>query len=259
MASVKIDLIDARARLTREGWEFDRKAIVYDLAVTGVGAISAHARITAAYAELISVETRRCVIDDQHPTGEDSYLEEVTPEAVDQDKITFGLKYKPPEANETVGEEAGSIVEVGASVIQVETNKNAAGNVMFVSFEDNDQGGFVSKFVPNTTISITRREFVSPGTKARNYVGKVNSSGWGLDSGAQARTWLCTGITGRSIDGGETYEVNYQFQYRAETWDETLVYIDPTTGRPPNGVSDEDGINSYIIYQTTNFNNILAS
>jgi hypothetical protein len=258
MASVKIDLIDARARLTREGWEFDRKAIVYDLTITGDGAISAHERITAAYAELITDAARRCVIGDQHPSGERSFLEEVTPEAVDQDKITFDLKYKPPEANEAVATDENSVIEVGASLIQVETNKNAAGNVMSVNYDGQEQGGLVGKLVPQTTISITRRESGSPGAKARNYVGKVNSSGWALDSSAQARTWFCTAITGRSTDGGATYEVNYQFQYRPETWDENIVYIDPGTGRPPSDVSDTNGINTYEIYATTNFNSILA-
>jgi hypothetical protein len=258
MASTKIDLMDARARLTREGWEYRRKAIVYNLNITEP-VVSAHSRISAAYIELISDASRRCVIGDAHPDPQitDCYLEEVNPEAVDQDKVTFELLYKPPDANESVGEEAESVIEVGASVIQVETNKNAAGNVMSVQYGGSTQGGLVSKFVPQTTISVTRREFGSPGSKARNYVGKVNSSGWSLDPGAQARTWLCTSINGRSIGGGG-YEVNYQFQYRDETWDETIVYMDPETGRPPNDVSDEEGINTYIVYQTTNFNNVLA-
>jgi hypothetical protein len=140
--------------------------------------------------------------------------------------------------------------------VQVETNKTAQGNVITVGYSSGgaDQGGLVSKLVPNTTISVTRRESGSPGFKSRTYVGKVNAGSWSRDPGALARTWLCTAITGRSTDGGSTYEVNYQFQYREETWDETVVYMDTETGRPAVGITDGDGIEEYIIYQTANFN-----
>ena len=77
---------------------------------------------------------------------------------------------------------------------------------------------------------------------SREYAGKCNSGGWGRDLFAAAREWLCTAITGISNDGGETWQVDYEFAYSerqkdgASTgpgWDEFKYYVDPTTGKPP--------------------------
>jgi hypothetical protein len=253
MSTVKVDLIDGSAKYTREGWEFQRKAIVYDLATTGEGAISAHSRIAVAYTHLVAAHPD-CLVGQRHPSGVRSYLEEANLNAVDQDKVTFDLAYKPPEPNEFLEGEQDE-VEIGSSITQIETKKDATGALMIVEYGSpaHQQAVTVNKSAPQTTISITRRENGSPGVKSRNYVGKVNTSGWAKDPGAQARTWMCTSIVGRNT-GGNVYEVNYQFQYRPETWDHTEVYIDPETGRPPYDVVDGTGLKTFVIYQTANFN-----
>lgn len=69
---------------------------------------------------------------------------------------------------------------------------------------------------PMHAVRFTQRRTVSPGIdvdgqagNATDYVGHVNS-----DSvfGDQPGMWLCTRLDGTSDDGGETYQVNYEFQ-----------------------------------------------
>ena len=132
-------------------------------------------------------------------------------------------------------------IQVGSSLIQETVNVDADGELITVTYTDaegnkHSQGGTISRVTPLSTISYRRRESTSPAAKSREYTGKVNAAGWKLDPGAIARKWKCTGIIGSSSDGGQTYVVDYSFEYKLDGWWTHVVYIDPETGEPPSDV-----------------------
>jgi hypothetical protein len=157
-------------------------------------------------------------------------------------------------------------LEVGASVQIEETNLDAAGNVLVVSAdvetvdENNEpytetvaQEVRVSRQVPNATIRFRRRENDSPFYKATEYVGTVNGVAW---AGAGPRQWLCTAIRGVSSDGGDTYDVTYEFHHRVGTWDASIIYKDPETDLPPDNLVDGVGRKTVQIYPIKAFDSL---
>jgi hypothetical protein len=69
----------------------------------------------------------------------------------------------------------------------------------------------------------------SPRARAEANVGKTNDALW---NGYAANTVLCTSIVGNSRDGGATYDVRYEFEYKPNGWTELVVFKDEETGRP---------------------------
>ena len=176
------------------------------------------------------------------------------------------ITYGQPTAEQGVPDAGGSSVQfsLGSSVQSVTTQKDASGNQILLShtFTDTDesgnvterietQGGEVDIQVPQTVFRVTRRESQSPGANSLFYTGKINSVPF---LGGEPKTWLCTRIEGDSDDGGETFVVAYEFQYNRETWDATVVFIDPDTGRPPKDLVDGEGIKTVRVYQLVDFN-----
>lgn len=242
-------------------------------------------------------------IGSSHPSISTCRLHEIVPEVMDIDKVKLRLLYKQSSGagdySEDIYDASESQIEVGATVSQVETNKDYKGNTMFVGYKyptdyNSDTGrandiqvdsGLVTKLHPESTLNLTRRESFSPQTIAFDYVGKVNGVAW---QGGAKRTWLCTGIVGRSADSGYTYNVTYTFQRRFDdrrnkTWDAEILWIDPYTGKPPvlktseidlseaselddvlKNYQDDNGVfikipaalRSYQIYETADFDEL---
>jgi hypothetical protein len=259
MAAVSYeDLFDGNSgRVTAAGWEFDRMAIV--TGATGDG----HAKIYNAATEL------GLSIGDAHPTVSDTKLRAVVCESIDTNSVRFRLLYRQGTHTATPWEPPIDTIEVGASLGQVETNKDVSGTVMEVDYtypatyaHDTKlqstaaptQSALVSKLIPENTIIISKRQFFNPNGLAKEYVGTINQAGWNLDPTAAAETWLCTGIVGRSNDAGISYITTYSFQYRADTWDVNIAWIDPHDGRPPADLVPDTGLKSYQQYTIKNFN-----
>ena len=257
--AVTLDLVDGHtARNTyNNGWEFERIAIV-----TGVAGLG-HEKIYNA-ANTAGMPS----IGDAHPTVSYSKLHEIRSIYVDPNKVKFSLIYHYPNFGSSGGFVADSI-HVGASVIQVETNKNIADEAFELKYtypvdyqrsphdeplteaKQITQGVMASKMIPQRTLTIQKEKGYSPESEAAFYVGKINSLTWRGDPPA---TWLCTQIEGYSDDGGYNYKVTYKFQYKYDTWDPVLVFI-KDDGNPP---SQTDG-NSKIterIYEEVDFNNL---
>lgn len=97
--------------------------------------------------------------------------------------------------------------------------------------EENIQVATVTYYAPQQVVRYERREPKSPGEKSRRHLGTVNCTSV---FGDRARFWLCTRIEGRSIDGGATYDVAYEFQRNEseQGWVGRVVYEDPEKGRP---------------------------
>ncbi len=255
MAVTYNDLIEGNTgKKTLDGWELNRMAVV--TGVTGDG----HAKIINAAAELPGINTA-------HPSLSTCLLREIIPESIDSNTVKFRLIYS--QATPARFQPQLNTIEVGGTLSQVQTNKDRDGNVISVSYEypssykldPNLQGktvqtsSLVGKLAPEHTITFSRIEYSNPSPIAKGYVGTVNSMEWELDPGAAPGTWLCTGIVGRSNDGGITFVVTYTFQYRPDTWSTVVQFIDPNTGVPPDDLIEDTGIKTVYLYPETDFNN----
>jgi len=252
--AVKLDIIDGnRGRLDHIGWEFERIATVTGL--TGDG----HAKIYAA-----STVSGMPILGALHPSVPYCYLMEKNAESIDSETVRFRLLYR-------TSRRLMDTIEVGGTLSQGETNLDINGNVMITTYTyptdhpienyrglQKAQSEIVSKLLPEHSIVISRLEFANPSPRAKDYVGMVNDGAWSLDMSAAPRTWLCTGIVGRSPDNGVTYTVTYSFQYRGDTWDVSILHTDPATGKPPSEAGDPSDtvLNTYQIYPVRNFNNL---
>jgi hypothetical protein len=107
-----------------------------------------------------------------------------------------------------------------------------------------EQGGMVDAPVAVTVLRYSRRELPvdSRGrgiaTKSMFFTGRTNSA---ILAGYPPKTWLCSRIGFVSDDGGASFNATYEFIYNPDTWDATVVYIDPKTGQPGDGVSFQPG------------------
>jgi hypothetical protein len=258
MAVKYTDLIDGNSgKKTIDGWELTRTAVV--TGVTGTG----HAKILNAAAELPDINAA-------HPSLSTCYLREIIPESVGSDTVKFRLIYSvptPPRFQPQL-----DTIEVGGTLSQVQTNKDREGNIISVSYtypsdyklDENLAGktvqtsSLVGKLAPEHTITYSNLLFYNPQGLSENFVGTVNNGPWILAPSAAAGTWLCTGIVGRSNDGGLSYATTYTFQYRADTWKAVVVFIDPNTGVPPDDLVVDTGIKNCEMYPITNFNLIFS-
>lgn len=249
---VKADIINGvQAHLTDTGWELRSKATVYGLTATGSGV----ARILAGMAALAVAVPVPIIPFTGHPDLLTAILEDVTPRAQAPDTIEYDLVWR----QHFGGPSNSGLIEVGASIVEEQTNCDITGKALSVTYtgtKNTDpadaaiaQTGIVPVPRAQPTIVITRQETGSPGTTAETYVGCCCTGAWSRDSTATARSTLCTAIRGISRDGGNTYQVTYQFQKKlvipavsgSGTWDTRLVWIDPKTGRPPTDVETIGG------------------
>lgn len=203
-------------------------------------------------------------IGSEHPSVNGMFLNSIVPTIVANEvnavdlSLQYELKPDPERPNDLAQ------IEVGASVTQADTNKDWEGTLLTASYTPTgsstaiEEKPTVSKLFPQVTISYSRLETGFPGDTAKTYVGKVNTGGWSIDPASTARQWLCTGIVGRSSDGGLTWSVNYTFEFNEGDWDTEWLYFD-SDGKKPNDVKDTDPINGYLkaqIYEEIDFNGL---
>lgn len=228
MSTVNLDIVDGNtASLGPDGWEIYRVAIVSGL----TGTASKRMYDAWAHADIPPRETA-------HPEIDGLWLDAYQFDSVSNDTVKIRLVYreKYPVSQE-------SVTETGASLVQQQANTDAAGNLLTVSWLDasstvQSQSGTVSLMVPQSTLLYTKREDEDPGDNAEDYVGRVNAGGWTLKPQAPPRTWLCTGITGRSQDGGNWYDVRYTWQKASDAkWDTKVVFRDDD-GQVPDDIAD---------------------
>lgn len=209
-------------------------------------------------------------IGDAHPEVPGIVCLDINCRALDTKSAEVTVSYGIPQALDLPPDEtAPGTTEVGASVQATTTQRDVNGDVLLVEWAPNvtsvnditpslplkKQGGRVDIQIPQPVMRLTRRESQAPWEKSLDYVGKVNSLPW--NTGA-VRTWLCVNISGTTSDGGITYDVSYEFQYNPETWDATVVFIDPETSKPPGDVEAQlavgvNTIKTYIVYPDKNF------
>ncbi len=240
---VKLDQVDgAGARRTLDGWEAQRVAFVSGL--TG----SYHQRMAQAITASGIPQLRS-----SHPAISSIFVTSLDAKPAGVDGAIVRIDYGTGNSKQLPSPGEPAQIEVGATLSQTSTHQDISGNPLEVALSDDEdaptQIARVTKLVPQVTVRYSRLEETSPGSKARQYVGKVNS---GEVFSSDPGTWMCTAITGRSNDGGETYEVTYDFQYNPDGWQPHVVYIDPATGRPHPDAESQTA----QVYESIDFMNL---
>lgn len=92
------------------------------------------------------------------------------------------------------------------------------------------QGGSVSAFIPESSITFTRFERSAPDGRSREYGGKRNAAPY---RGCAANTLLIWSVTFDQI-ANDLFTASYTMVYDPYMfWNQILRYIDPLTGQPP--------------------------
>ena len=241
-----------------KGWKsLTTTAIVEDVAGTG-DQVLANALVASGVPRMNQI----------HPYYSALSVASLAPKAVGGGVVEITIGYERPEeggSSSVPGEDTGSI-QVGASLQSVQANKDAFGDLVQVTHGGKTQPATFPMLVPRATIRKTRTRDESPLEDAKEYVGKVNTAnGFNLGGNpVEARTWLCTAITGHSDDGGETYEVTYEFAYNPDGWDVPWVFFRAPDGKTPSGVIDANGqvidanaaVQNVQVYAEINFNGL---
>jgi hypothetical protein len=154
-----------------------------------------------------------------YPTGSDGF-------------INFPDETAPPQI-----EIVSAVVPMTTEFCYVGQGNNTKQNqivLLYVTEEDETsvphyQVGEVEIQVPVEIVRYRRRERKNPHGKARLYVRTINSRPVFADP---PHMWLCTRLGGPSDDGGQSYNVTYEFQRNVDSWDKVVVARDPDTGYP---------------------------
>lgn len=195
-----------------------------------------------------------------HPTIPRIFVSNVTATpAESSEKALVKISYKSLEGFEQEPDETQlPVIEVGSTTKAARTNlyfdplegikeievqyKRPKPSKPEKKSEFDKQSTFVDIQIPATTLKLSRKEPNSPLRKSKDFVGTVNITGI---LNEPKRVWLCTRIDGITTDGGESYEVSYEFQraigknFQGEKisgWDAVVIYIDETTGKPPTDI-----------------------
>lgn len=207
---------------------------------------------------------------DMHPEsgGSTGYFSifalEITCQPIEQQpgQYIITANYSRPDATQQIPSTAAedSIIQVGSSVSSGKTQKDKNGDQIVVSLTGQpDQVGDVEIQLPETVVLFERKESASPLAKSVSYTGTVNDAEIvGADVTYAARTLLCLGIDGTSTDNGQTWTVTYRFQYKPDTWDAEIVYIDPETDRPHDdiNIATNDGYKVVSVYPESVFSTL---
>lgn len=239
-----VDQIDnAQFVRSNDGWSYTRQFLV-----TGLDAFPASSKMFQAAEPSNYAAGLMPSYGSLHPAAglAGMRVDNVTVSPVqgsaNQATIVFTYSYEsgknnPPSETATPTTEFGSTV---ANITQYVDNNNTDLVISNFTIGGNTQP---SQWVQaETTIScpyvmFERRE-PRPFNKSKvtTYVNSVNSQNWFGDA---QRTWKCTAI--RATLKGDAFAVRYEFQFKADKWDQQFVYTDPSTRAPYIGATYANG------------------
>ena len=171
-------------------------------------------------------------------------------------------------------------IEFDGTLNQVESNKDSSGALITVQYtypsgylldarkagQTFTQGGMISRSICITTVVVRwvitdGKIGGTPATATEilawfktTFEGFLNNASYTLAAitGA-ARTWKVDKVAGVSRDGGQTYEAAMTFQYKPNTWDQLVVFINPDDGKPPPDLVSGTGYKMVQGETTTTF------
>lgn len=256
MATAKIDRLTTLSARDEYGvvTEATRKAIVVDLVDTDIGVL----------------DTALGVLDTDGYTvgsGDEHYpnlvLVERVPSLVsgDPETVEVELRYVHLAANEyqTLGEGEKPIIIVETSIEQILTPRkypfSSGGALQEEMLEvshtyppDHEvHPGKTIKQTGEITVTVGRRRAILRGLWKNSrevielWLNKLNKDIW---LGGAPLTWLCTRADVALFDAStspRTHRCHFEFEYREETWEPIVQFVDPETGRPPADLVKDEG------------------
>jgi len=271
---IKVDNIDdCEAEFGVNGWSVTRK-----FTVTGVQGASALDKLINAVNADDGVTTVPAV-GTPITTGSLILLRSVKPKAITPNTFeliltyaSYTLRTSTKHVDEVPFQPIRTSVRISASVGQTSTSKDRNGNEIKVTYtypavyvneklvtaaKEVTQVGTVSLMVPQKVITLSKR--IQTGISEldelwESFGGCVNSVLW--RNGA-ARTWMFSGMEATPNENNTEWDVQCQLQYRKDTWDETVVFIDPNTGHVPGDVEvNQDAEKLIQLYKEADFHEI---
>lgn len=248
MPTVHADIIDGPSlQITEDGYEVTRTFIVEGLSG------NAHQRLYNA--TRVSGIPKR---GDAHPSVPGIRCDTISASPEQRDtKVRIVATYRTLDADSSI--EGANDIEVRTSLTTKETDRDKDDVQMRVvhNLEQYDENGnrlrdktivqipTASVQKPLVVYRVTRKEKAPPVRTALRYVGATGRWAGGL------ATWLCTGITASSGDGGGTYDVSYEFTHDPAGWKfEATVYDENGQVYPGATVKEFD------VYPGANFSEL---
>jgi hypothetical protein len=266
------DLVDGNSAIyTVDGWQITRMAKVSG----GMENYAGYAKIIQASYFLAQ---EGAVIGQPHPGCPTARLREISPIAVSPDTVEFRLVYRDDPVLK---------ISCQSGLSQEDTNIDATGLVISTTYtypadykdpttgELSDlhgkeivQGGTVQKFLPDISFSYHRTEtrfwYGAMGIieLQKSFVGAINDGNWLLGGYIQNPwTWMCTGITGDSDDGGIQYQMTYTFSYRSRIienveygWRPWVCFVRDDGKPAPDVEPKTEAYHDIPLYRVMNFN-----
>lgn len=196
------------------------------------------------------------------------WLRKIDADAISAHTFLMTLHYQHSPLNKT-------LVSASSQMNQIETNKDKDGNPVTLQYtypadyggtaptaeeealrgETKDQGGTVTKMVPEAVRVYQIREAVDPTNRANEWEGTLNQDPWALGAIGE---WMITSITGENDNSLNNFPLRswlntYTFQRRIGGWNPEAIYSDVLTNEPvPDPVEDES-IKTIPSYEFKNF------
>ena len=176
-----------------------------------------------------------------------------SPEA-DPTKFRIECEYGPPRPDENAPTRLPAQIEIGSTTSSVQTNRDISGKqivlqrvVPHVGPVDpvpiEEQVGELDVEMPMPFVRFTRKEEGDPLVKSVEYTGaqgRMNlpivdpedvdvgppEPGKVLIGGSVGNGWLCLSIVGTTTDGGDLYDVKYEFQFNQAGWNPVAGFQD---------------------------------
>lgn len=125
-----------------------------------------------------------------------------------------------------------------------------------VTYNDDDQGGRVPMFMPESSVTFTRYERSYPGVRSRAYAGKTNADDY---EGCPADTLLMWSVSFEQI-ASSLWQTAYTMVFDPNNyWRQFLRYVDPDTHLPPSLDADDIADGNGITQVTTQGRVVFAS
>jgi hypothetical protein len=156
--------------------------------------------------------------------------------------------------------------DISPAFVSEVTNKNVAGGYIetryasrAISYDLTTPRTVTSRVTTRHRVEVERPAFTLRFTKEVTwplsdviyYNGAVNAAAW---QGQPRDAFRCQVSSGRGRNGDRT--TTLEFQYNPVGWQPVFYYFDPTTGRIPQDVTDDNGIDTAQVYERRDFNRL---
>lgn len=179
-------------------------------------------------------------------------------------KVSIICEYAPPGAsslsleNTTPDNNGDGFKRISSTTVSERRNTDHQGNPItvlppsaghdqdfFDQLEDKEpQPGVADGVRAEHVISFQRHEVDPPQQRGQDFVGKLNTAGVGPYA---AKTLLCINVTGVTVNLGTSYQVDYEFVYRPDGWDQVFEWIDTRRRVPLTDSQHEDTVSRKVV------------